>query len=282
MPSIPATMRQVRFNGAGGPEVIGIETVPVRRPRGPARRWRRAAAGTCRRAAGSRAGSRPPPRPRPAHQRWLRRVRRGGGGFVPAQARPALPRRGSRPAGELALGEVGHALPQGDDAPGDLEARHVGGAGRRRVLEGQEVCALTISGGYAEYAVAEAALCLPKPGPLSLVRWRRPRRRTAWRAGSPSSRCRSTRHGPGSARPVVRRRGEAPDRRQGRRRDPRHGRRGLSRAQREVAGRAGGGEDLGAEPLGELDRRRADAARPAMDQEALAPSTTARPTSPPR
>lgn len=34
---------------------------------------------------------------------------------------------------------------------------------------GDEVCALTISGGYAEFAVAEAGQCLPKPGPLSLI-----------------------------------------------------------------------------------------------------------------
>lgn len=34
---------------------------------------------------------------------------------------------------------------------------------------GDAVCALTISGGYAEYAVAEGGQCLPKPGPLSLI-----------------------------------------------------------------------------------------------------------------
>lgn len=34
--------------------------------------------------------------------------------------------------------------------------------------EGDEVCALLGSGGYAEYALAEAALCLPKPKALSL------------------------------------------------------------------------------------------------------------------
>lgn len=33
---------------------------------------------------------------------------------------------------------------------------------------GDEVCALLGSGGYAEYALAEAALCLPKPNALSL------------------------------------------------------------------------------------------------------------------
>ncbi|NEU13997.1 NAD(P)H-quinone oxidoreductase [Methylobacterium sp. BTF04] len=34
---------------------------------------------------------------------------------------------------------------------------------------GDEVCALTISGGYAEFAVAEAGQCLPRPAPLSLI-----------------------------------------------------------------------------------------------------------------
>ncbi|GJD59471.1 NAD(P)H-quinone oxidoreductase [Methylobacterium dankookense] len=34
---------------------------------------------------------------------------------------------------------------------------------------GDEVCALVISGGYAEYALAEAGHCLPRPKPLSLV-----------------------------------------------------------------------------------------------------------------
>ena len=34
---------------------------------------------------------------------------------------------------------------------------------------GDEVCALVISGGYAEFAVAEAGHCLPRPTPFSLV-----------------------------------------------------------------------------------------------------------------
>ena len=34
---------------------------------------------------------------------------------------------------------------------------------------GKQVCALVISGGYAEYCVAPAALCLPVPAPLSLI-----------------------------------------------------------------------------------------------------------------
>ena len=34
---------------------------------------------------------------------------------------------------------------------------------------GDEICALVGSGGYADYCLADAALCLPKPKPLSLV-----------------------------------------------------------------------------------------------------------------
>ncbi|MDG4575850.1 MAG: NAD(P)H-quinone oxidoreductase [Defluviicoccus sp.] len=34
---------------------------------------------------------------------------------------------------------------------------------------GEQVCALVISGGYAEYCVAPAPLCLPVPAPLSLI-----------------------------------------------------------------------------------------------------------------
>ena len=30
--SIPETMRQIRFHGAGGPEVIRLETAPVPQP----------------------------------------------------------------------------------------------------------------------------------------------------------------------------------------------------------------------------------------------------------
>ena len=43
------------------------------------------------------------------------------------------------------------------------------GAGVTGLKEGDEVCALLSSGGYAEYALADAALCLPKPKALSLV-----------------------------------------------------------------------------------------------------------------
>lgn len=43
------------------------------------------------------------------------------------------------------------------------------GAGVTGLKEGDEVCALLGSGGYAEYALAAAPLCLPRPKPLDLV-----------------------------------------------------------------------------------------------------------------
>ncbi len=43
------------------------------------------------------------------------------------------------------------------------------GAGVSGLYVGDAVCALVASGGYAEYCVAEAALCLPVPRPLSLL-----------------------------------------------------------------------------------------------------------------
>lgn len=122
MPSIPATMRQVCFNGAGGPEVIGIETALVPRPGPNQVLVEVAAAGVNRPDCQQRAGKYPPP---------------PGATAVP----------GLEIAGRIvALGE-----------------------GVTTLSEGQEVCALTISGGYAEYCVADASLCLPKPGPLSLI-----------------------------------------------------------------------------------------------------------------
>ena len=40
------------------------------------------------------------------------------------------------------------------------------GAGVENLSLGEEVCALVGSGGYAEYCLADAALCLPRPKPL--------------------------------------------------------------------------------------------------------------------
>ncbi|GJD49576.1 Phthiocerol synthesis polyketide synthase type I PpsC [Methylobacterium crusticola] len=122
MPSIPATMRQVCFNGAGGPEVIGLESAPVPAA-GPGQVLIEVvAAGVNRPDCQQRAGKYPPP---------------PGATAVP----------GLEVAGRVvALGE-----------------------GVSTLREGDEVCALVISGGYAEYCVADAALCLPRPARLSLV-----------------------------------------------------------------------------------------------------------------
>jgi len=61
--------------------------------------------------------------------------------------------------------------PGATDIPGlEISGRVVAlGEGVSAPALGAEVCALVISGGYAEYCVAEAALCLPVPGPLSLT-----------------------------------------------------------------------------------------------------------------
>ncbi|MGU3540776.1 NAD(P)H-quinone oxidoreductase [Methylobacterium sp. A54F] len=120
--TLPETMRQIRFEGAGGPEVIGVETVPLPVP-GPGQVLIEVvSAGINRPDVMQRQGNYPPPK---------------GATEVP----------GLEVAGRVvALGEGVTGL-----APGD------------------EVCALVISGGYAEFAVAEAAQCLPKPAALSLA-----------------------------------------------------------------------------------------------------------------
>lgn len=122
MTSLPTSMRQIRFAGPGGPEVIRVETAPLPRP-GPGQVLIEVvAAGVNRPDCQQRAGSYPPP---------------PGATDVP----------GLEIAGRVV--EVGP----------DVTAPAVGA----------EVCALVISGGYAEYCVAEAALCLPRPAPLSLL-----------------------------------------------------------------------------------------------------------------
>jgi putative PIG3 family NAD(P)H quinone oxidoreductase len=120
--TIPDTMRQVRFDGAGGPEVIRLETAPVPRP-GPGQVLiRSAAAGVNRPDCLQRAGGYPPP---------------AGATDIP----------GLEVAGEVV------ALGEGVDG---------GWLGRK-------VCALLASGGYAAFAVADTALCLPIPKPLGLI-----------------------------------------------------------------------------------------------------------------
>ena len=62
--------------------------------------------------------------------------------------------------------------PKGEsDVPGlEVSGRIAAlGPGVQRLKEGDEVCALLGSGGYAEYALAAAPLCLPRPKALDLV-----------------------------------------------------------------------------------------------------------------
>jgi putative PIG3 family NAD(P)H quinone oxidoreductase len=116
------TMRQARFEGAGGPEVIRIETAPIPTPDPGQVLVKVAAAGVNRPDCQQRAGSYPPP-------------------------------------------------PGATDVPGlEIAGEIVGvGAGVRQSEIGRKVCALVISGGYAEYAVADLALCLPVPTGFSII-----------------------------------------------------------------------------------------------------------------
>ena len=62
--------------------------------------------------------------------------------------------------------------PQGEsDIPGLEVSGRIAAVGPQvqGLKEGDEVCALLGSGGYAEYALADAALCLPRPKAISLV-----------------------------------------------------------------------------------------------------------------
>ena len=120
--TLPETMRQIRYSQAGGPDVIGIETVPVPTSGQGQVLIEVVAAGINRPDIQQREGKYPPPK---------------GATEVP----------GLEVAGRIvALGDGADTFAIGD-----------------------EVCALVISGGYAEFAVAEAGQCLPKPAPLSLI-----------------------------------------------------------------------------------------------------------------
>ncbi len=122
MSDLPTSMRQIRFAGSGGPDVIRIETAPVPVP-GPGQVLVEVvAAGVNRPDCLQRAGGYPPP-------------------------------------------------PGATDIPGlEIGGRVVAmGEGVTTPKLGDEVCALVISGGYAEYCVAEAPLCLPVPKPLSVL-----------------------------------------------------------------------------------------------------------------
>lgn len=116
------TMREVFFDGAGGPEVIRLRAAPVPVP-GPGQVLVEVvAAGVNRPDCLQREGSYPPP------------------------------------AGE-------------SDVPGlEIAGRVIAlGEGVSTLHPGAEVCALVGSGGYAEYALADIALCLPVPRGLSLI-----------------------------------------------------------------------------------------------------------------
>jgi NADPH2:quinone reductase len=116
------TMRQARFEGAGGPQVIRIETAPIPTPDPGQVLVKVAAAGVNRPDCQQRAGSYPPP-------------------------------------------------PGATDVPGlEIAGEIVGvGAGVAQSEIGRKICALVISGGYAEYAVADLALCLPVPTGFSMI-----------------------------------------------------------------------------------------------------------------
>lgn len=122
--SVPATatMRHVRFNGAGGPEVITLESAPIPRPGAGQVLLKLAAAGINRPDCLQRTGAYPPP---------------PGTTEIP----------GLEGAGEIVA--VGEGVP----------------ASRL----GETVCALLNGGGYAEFALAEEALCLPVPHTCSLI-----------------------------------------------------------------------------------------------------------------
>ncbi|WOJ88709.1 NAD(P)H-quinone oxidoreductase [Methylocapsa polymorpha] len=115
-------MRQVYFDGHGGPEVIRIGEAGAPEP-GPGKVLIEvAAAGVNRPDCLQRAGAYPPPK------------------------------------GETDI--------PGLEVSGRVVAR---GEGVSWPKEGDEVCALLGSGGYADYALADAALCLPVPKPLSVM-----------------------------------------------------------------------------------------------------------------
>lgn len=119
--SLPSSMRQIRFAGAGGPEVIQVETGPV---------------------------------PSPAPGQVLVKVVGAG-----VNRPDCLQRKGGYPP-----------PPGATEIPGlEISGRIVAlGEGVKEWKIGDEVCALVISGGYAEYCVADAPLCLPVPKGLSL------------------------------------------------------------------------------------------------------------------
>ncbi len=119
--ALPLRMTQVRYAGAGGPDVVRLCEADVPRPGENKVLIAVAAAGINRPDLIQRSGKYPPPK---------------GESEIP----------GLEVSGRVA------AL----------------GAGVRGLKEGDEVCALLGSGGYAQYALADPELCLPRPAALTL------------------------------------------------------------------------------------------------------------------
>ena len=122
MPALPSKMRQVIFDGAGGPEVVKLAQADVPTPGAGKVLVEVAAFGINRPDCAQRAGAYPPP-----------------------------PGETQVPGLEIA----GRIVAVGPDVTG--------------LKVGDEICALVGSGGYAEYALADAALCLPRPKALSML-----------------------------------------------------------------------------------------------------------------
>lgn len=120
--ALPAKMRQIVFEGAGGPEVIRVGEADTPRPGAGKVLVEVAAFGINRPDCIQRQGLYPPP-----------------------------PGESAVPGLEIA----GRIVELGEGVAG--------------LKVGDEVCALVGSGGYAEYALADAALCLPRPKPLSMI-----------------------------------------------------------------------------------------------------------------
>ena len=122
MADVLATMRQIYFDGAGGPDVIRVGMAPVPQPTDGKVLVEVVAAGVNRPDCMQRAGNYPPP-------------------------------------------------PGESDIPGlEIAGRVVALGPKVTTLKlGDAVCALVGSGGYADYALADAALCLPIPRPLTIA-----------------------------------------------------------------------------------------------------------------
>ena len=115
----------------------------------------------------------------------MRRIRFGGSGGPEVIALETAPVPSPGP-GQVLIEAVAAGVNRPDVAqraglypppPGATEIPGLEVAGRIAALGegvsglsmGEEVCALVISGGYSEFAVAEAAHCLPRPKAVSLV-----------------------------------------------------------------------------------------------------------------